>query len=306
MSQRKKRFRFGLVHILFLLFLAINFLPDNGQPDEYRFYLIGFAAILELLVILTTCFLSEKAANTVADVISAIYVLFIVWTLATVKFGLLRPALFPPFGKVLWQIIDDWKEILDNILYSVSSVLYGYLLALVAGLFLGLFISASYRLRNSFVYINKFFASIPPIVYVPYGIALLPTLRSVSIFVIFLAGFWPIFGGTISGVSNIDKEIIDSAKVLNVSGPKMLFRVLLPAALPEIFFGCMQGLSMSFIMLAAAEMVGGRKGLGYYVKSYSMLGDYTRTIAGVLIIGIVVILITFLFNLVRKRVVRWK
>ena len=304
MNQKKKWFK--LVHILFLVFLAINLLPDKGQPDEYRFYLIGFASILEVVVILVGCFFSEKAYNTVGDVVSAIYVLFILWTLATVKFGLLRPALFPPFGKVFWQIIEDREELINNIIYSVSSILYGYFLALVIGLFLGLFISASYRLRNSFVYINKFFASIPPIVYVPYAIALLPTLRSVSIFVIFLAAFWPIFGSTISGVSNIDQEIIDSAKVLNVSGPKMLFRVLLPAALPEIFFGCMQGLSMSFIMLAAAEMVGGRQGLGYYVKSYSMLGDYTRTIAGVLIIGVVVILITFLFNLIRKRVVRWK
>lgn len=295
-----------LVHVLFCVLLLINLLPDKGQPDEYWAYLAGFAVILEIIVILSQCFLSVKASNTVADVVSAIYVLFIVWTLATVKFGLLRPALFPPFGRVLWQIIDDRLELLDHIRASVSSILCGYSLALVTALFLGLFISASYRLRNSFVYINKFFASIPPVVYVPYGIALLPTLRSVSIFVIFLAGFWPIFGATISGVSHIDREIINSAKVLNISGPKMLFRVLLPAALPEIFFGCMQGLSMSFIMLTAAEMVGGRQGLGYYVKSYSMLGDYTRTIAGVLMIGVVVVLITLLFNAVKKRVIRWK
>ena len=295
-----------LVHLLFCLFLAVNLLPDKGQPDEYRFYLIGFAAILEIIVLLTGRFASGKTSDTVADVISAIYVLLIVWTLATVKLGLLRPALFPPFGKVIWQIIDDREELLSHIGCSVSSILEGYFLALVSALLLGLFISASYRLRNSFVYINKFFASIPPVVYVPYGIALLPTLRSVSIFVIFLAGFWPIFGATISGVSNIDREIIDSARALDVSGRKMLFRILLPAALPEIFFGCMQGLSMSFIMLTAAEMVGGRQGLGYYVKSYSMLGDYTRTIGGVLMIGIVVVLITFVFNSVKKRFIRWK
>jgi NitT/TauT family transport system permease protein len=68
----------------------------------------------------------------------------------------------------------------------------------------------------------------------------------------------------------------------------------------------MQGLSMSFIMLAAAEMVGGRKGMGYYVKSYSILGDYTRTIAGVLMIGTVIVLVTFFFNAVKKRFIRWK
>ena len=305
MMKRKRKW-LKLVHILFLVLLAVNFLPDKGQPDEHWMYLVGFAVILEVIVLMSECFLSERTAETIADVISSIYVLFIVWTLATVKFGLLRPALFPPFGRVFWQIIADREKLFENIRYSVSTILQGYFLALFVGLILGLFISTSYRLRNSFVYINKFFASIPPIVYVPYGIALLPTLRSVSVFVIFLAGFWPIFGATISGVSNIDREIIDSARVLNISGPKMLFRVLLPAALPEIFFGCMQGLSMSFIMLAAAEMVGGNKGMGYYVKSYSILGDYTRTIAGVLMIGVIVVLITFIFNAVKKRIIRWK
>ena len=57
---------------------------------------------------------------------------------------------------------------------------------------------------RKFLYkLGKFFASIPPVVYVPYGIALLPTLRSVSIFVIFLAGFWPIFGATMRAMKSV-------------------------------------------------------------------------------------------------------
>lgn len=108
--------------------------------------------------------------------------------------------------------------------------------------------------------------SIPPIVYIPYGIALLPTFRSVSIFVIFLASFWPIFAGTMSGVLNVDKKIVDSAKVLNVKKSAMLTSVVLPASLPQIFLGCNQGLSVSFILLTSAEMIGARDGMGYYVK----------------------------------------
>ena len=81
-------------------------------------------------------------------------------------------------------------------------------------------------------------------------------------------------------------------KVLNVKKFTMLFKIILPAALPEIFLGCNQGLGVSFILLTSAEMIGASRGIGFYVKQYSDFGDYTRTIVGLIVIGIVVVVIT--------------
>lgn len=130
--------------------------------------------------------------------------------------------------------------------------------------------------------------------------------RSVLVFVIFLATFWPVLASTMSGVLNVEQKVIDSAKVLNVKKFTMLFSVILPAALPQIFIGLNQGLTVSFILLTSAEMIGARDGLGYYVKQYSDFGDYTRAIVGILVIGIVVIAISFLFNKLQRYLLRWK
>ncbi len=180
------------------------------------------------------------------------------------------------------------------------------MLAVVIAIPLGLFLGWSVRLGNAATYISKFLGSIPPIVYIPYGIALLPTFRSVSVFVIFLATFWPVLASTMSGVLNVDKKTIDSAKVLNVSKSTMLFSVILPAALSQIFIGCNQGLSVSFILLTSAEMIGAQNGMGYYIKQYSDFGDYTCTIVGLLVIGAVIMLISFLFNKLQGYLLRWK
>ena len=123
---------------------------------------------------------------------------------------------FPAPGKVIAQFAEDKTVILTNIKSSVGIIIQGFLLAAVAAIPLGLLIGLNARLGNAASYLTKFFSSIPPIVYIPYGIALLPTFRSVSVFVIFLASFWPIFAGTMSGVLNVDKRTVDSAKVLNV------------------------------------------------------------------------------------------
>lgn len=182
----------------------------------------------------------------------------------------------------------------------------GYLLAAAAAIILGLLLGSSERLGNVATYIAKFLGAIPPIVYIPYGIALLPTLRSVSVFVIFLATFWPVLAGTMSGVMNVDKKTLDSARVLNVSRFTMLFSVILPASPPQIFIGCNQGLTVSFVLLISAEMIGAQSGLGYYIKNYSDFGDYTRTLVGLIVIGIVIVVISFGFNKIQKYLLRWK
>ena len=297
-----------VTHLLFLVLLGVQFIPDHASVTEpHTPWLIGFAVIVEVVTLaITPVFKKKESLNLILDIVGFIYGFLALWTILTAKTALLPAALFPPFGKVLAQFAEDAPKIAVNIKSSVGIILQGFLLALITAIPLGLILGWNARLGGAATYLSKFFSSIPPIVYIPYGIALLPSFRSVSVFVIFLASFWPVFAGTMSGVLHVDSRILDSAKVLNVSKPTMLLSVILPASLNQIFLGCNQGLSVSFILLTSAEMIGARDGMGYYVKYYSDFGDYTRTIVGLLVIGIVVIGVTFLVNSLQKYLLRWK
>lgn len=302
----KKRF-LRAVNFLFIALVAVQFLPNSALKEDNSIYVIWFSLIAEAAVILVSALSKkEQGLNLFSDIISFLYALLILWTIASAKTDLLDKALFPPPGDVFKQFIEDISKILLNIGSSLGIIVQGYILALVTAIPLGLFLGYSVRLGNAATYISKFLGSIPPIVYIPYGIALLPTFRSVSVFVIFLASFRPVLSGTMSGVLNVDKRVIDSARVLNVGKFSMLFSVILPASLSEIFVGCNQGLSVSFILLTSAEMIGANSGMGYYVKNYSDFGDYTRTIVGLLVIGIVVVVISFLFNKLQRVLLRYK
>ena len=305
MTAAKRYLR--ITHLLFILLLLIQLLPDRSTKDVFTNSLIIFAVGVEVVVLAASAFIkNERSLALLLDIAGFIYAILSIWTLATAKFNVLNDMLFPAPGKVIHQFADDKSVIITNIISSLGTTIKGFLLAAAIAIPLGLFIGWSARIGSAATYISKFFSSIPPIVYIPYGIAFLPTFKSVSVFVIFLATFWPVFAGTMSGVLGVDKKIIDSAKVLNVSKPEMLFSVILPASLQQIFLGCNQGLSVSFILLTSAEMIGARDGMGYYVKYYSDFGDYTRTITGLLVIGFVVIAVTFLFNKFQNRLLRWK
>jgi NitT/TauT family transport system permease protein len=302
----QRRF-FRFCHVLFAVFLLVQLLPDRVVRDPRHAYALALILFMELVTALVSAFIKKpRSLDLFTDIAGFVYGFLILWTLATAKFNLLKASFFPPPGVVFEQALRDGALIFVNIRTSLGIVAQGYVLALIIAIPLGLFLGWNARLGNAAIYISKFFSSIPPVVYIPYGIALLPTFRSVSVMVIFLASFWPVLAGAMSGVLNVEKEIVDSARSLSIGKAAMLFQIILPASLPGIFIGCNQGLSVSFILLTSAEMIGARSGLGYYVKNFSDLGDYTRIVVGVLVIGIVVTVIVFFFNKLQRYLLRWK
>lgn len=305
MTLKKRYLR--VTHLLFIILLLIQLIPEQSTKPAFTSSLVKFAIGFEVLVLVGSSLIKkEESLALLVDIAGFVYILLAAWSLATAKYNYLNDLLFPAPGRVIHQFVIDRDKISDNIKSSLITIVKGFVFAVAAAVPLGLIIGWNARTGNAATYITKFFSSIPPIVYIPYGIALLPTFKSVSVFVIFLATFWPVFAGTMSGVLGVDKKIIDSAKVLNVRKPEMLFKVILPASLQQIFLGCNQGLSVSFILLTSAEMINAKDGMGYYVKYYSDFGDYTRTITGLLVIGFVVIGVTFLFNKLQNYLLRWK
>jgi len=302
---------FTVANALFIIFLLIQSIPDKAyRIADHPRYTIIFIVFLEVLLLIVS-FLQKKeqSRRILTDIAGVVYGFFIFWLLATVKLSLVKQAkqaVFPPPGAVLERFAADFDIMLINIRASISLIFQGYVIAIVLALPLGLFLGWNARTSAVAGYISKFLSSISPIVYIPYAIVLLPTFRSASMFVIIVASFWPIFACTMSGVRNVEKRLIDSAKMLCVDRFTMLFSIVLPAALPQIFIGCNQGLGISFILLVSAEMIGARSGLGFYVNNYANFGNYTNALVGVIVIGIVVTFITFLFNSAQRYLLRWK
>ena len=290
-----------------MIAVAVQFLPDKIDKEAYSSYVIWLTVGIQVLVVILTFVLKKtESFNLVKDIVGFIYGFLILWTLLTAKFDVLNGVFFPPPGRVLEQFIEDFGAILNNIKSSVITVFEGFVLASVIAIPLGLIFGCFARLGNAATYISKFLGSIPPIVYIPYGIALLPTFHSVSVLVIFLATFFPVLGNTMGGVISMDEKLINSAKVLNVSKFTLLTSVIFPAVLPQIFTGCNTGLATSFVLLTSAEMIAARDGLGFYIKQYSDFGDYTRVVLGIIIIGIVIVAISYFINSLERFVMKWK
>ncbi len=232
--------------------------------------------------------------------------LLLVWQVFTGWFKVLNPLLFPPPAQVFSLLLEDGGTFIDSVISSFRLLFFGYLLAIVTAIPCGLIVGWQRRLQLALEPVTNLLGPIPPIVYIPYAIALLPTFTLSSIFVIFVGAFWPLFINTVAGVQNVEKGLIDSARTLGVSQWSMLRRILLPGALPQILTGGTVSLVLAFILLTAAEMIGATSGLGWYVKYFSDFGDYPRVVAGILVIGAVVLVLMTLYHRLSGYLLRWQ
>ena len=288
------------VNLLFVLDLALLALPSQRSMDAPWAYLVV------LLLIEATFLLRYRThrEKSLLDIVSVGYLFLGIWDLLS-RLNLTHPVLVPPPENVFYVFVSQRELMLQGVVSSLRLLVLGVGLALVLGVFLGLIVGWVPRLRSAVLPIANVISPIPPLVYTPYVVAVMPTFKSASVFVIFCAVFWPTFQNMVQRVGTIDRKIIQSAQVMNVSTPTMLFRVILPYCKPSILASLSGTIRAALLCLTGAELLGASSGLGYFVKKFSDYADYTKVIAGIILMGIVVTVLMAAVEWLQKKLVKW-
>lgn len=205
-------------------------------------------------------------------------------------------------GKALWVSLP---ELLKGTYYSFLILVPGYLAAVGAGIAVGLLVGTTGGLDRAFTPFARVAAPIPPTVYIPYAIAVLPTFRVSAIFVIFVGAFWPVFLNAAAGAASLERRHRDNARILGIRGFEYLWKIVFPASLPHIFSGMAVGLALSFILLTVAELFGANAGLGRFVQYYADFADYPRMVAGILYTGLITFLSMEGLDRVKRKALFW-
>ncbi len=255
-------------------------------------------------------------------------VVVIIWQITAVIFN--QPWIFPTPLSVLTVLMHPLQDILasgsliSNTLASLLRVVIGFSVAAVTGVFFGLLVGSTAWLRALFGPMIEILRPLCPIAWMPFAIAVfkmrtLPQIFGVDysgtildevqigmVFVLFWGAFFPIFTNTCDGIMGVRKNYITLAETLGADKKTVVFRVFLPAALPMILTGLRLGLSLSWFVLIAAEMLPGTtSGLGYLLFYASGLAEMNVVIACMVIISVVGASLNGLTLLLLKKMVSW-
>ena len=203
---------------------------------------------------------------------------------------------------------------IDIVLTSIKTVFAGFLLALLIAVPIGIEIGLSPSSRSAFYWSIQVFKPVSPVVWYLLVFMIVKTLyigdSSDNAFVISfisvgLCAMWATLVNTAMGVSSVDKDYINVAKVLKLGTFQKVFKVILPSSLPLIFTGLRITLSVAWMVLIAIELLAQSQGLGLFVWEEFQNGandSNSKIIVAMFVIGIIGFLLDRLMLTVQNMV----
>jgi len=186
--------------------------------------------------------------------------------------------------------------------HSLLRVAMGFGFAAALAVPLGFLIGMSrmvYRALDPFIQVLK---PISPLAWMPLALYTIKDSDISGVFVIFICSVWPMLINTAFGVANVRREWLNVAKTLEVTPLRRAFEVILPAAAPTILTGMRISMGIAWLVIVAAEMLVGGTGIGYFVWNEWNNLSLTNVIFAILVIGIVGMVLDWLFARLQKAV----
>jgi len=126
-----------------------------------------------------------------------------------------------------------------------------------------------------------------------------------KIAMVFVDCLFPMVIYTYHGVKGVNTEILWSARSKGVKGTRLVWKVLLPHAMPQIYDGVQLGIVISLLISFVSEMVSGGGGLGYLMISAFRYMNVLEAFASLIMISLLGFLFSKLGIVIRNRVLFW-
>lgn len=241
---------------------------------------------------------------------ASVVLLVVLWQLvaASGNFGRALPSpgdVARQFGFMLVHPIGR-TSLYGHIWASMVRVLSAFLVAVVTGIPLGLFLGWNRKFEAVVKPIFEIFRPIPPIAWIPLAILWFGIDETPKIFICFIGAFVPTVMNAYTGIRFTDPMLLDAARMLGGNRRQLFTAVAVPSALPAIFAGLQNGLSLSWMCVLAAEMVGAQQGIGYLILLGMDMSNPAMIITGMLLIGAIGAGIAVLLRFAEKRICPWK
>lgn len=246
-----------------------------------------------------------KKLLSLKNILVSLVILLVVWQLAFWVSDF-NAALFPsPL-----QAFNALAEMVSSgILFThIGASMYrfaaGYVSSVIIAVLLGLILG---RLPKVFQYINpavQLLRPISPMAWMPFivlwfGIGDIP-----AIVIIFIAAFFPVLLSTVSAVGGIDPIYLKVSENFGIRQPQIMWKVIFPAAFPQIANGIHLALGTAWVFLVAGEMVGAQSGLGYLVIDARNNLRADILFADIIVIGFIGLLFDTLLKAAEKQILK--
>jgi len=230
--------------------------------------------------------------------------LFVVWEAACRAFNI-PPFFLPPPSLVAKAFVDYWWALGKNSLFTLSTTLIGFGLAVGFGLLLGLAVGWSRAIYAGVYPLMIGFNAIPKVALVPilvlwFGIGFVPAVLTA-----FLISFFPIVVNVATGLATIEPELEDVLKALGASKLDIMRKVGIPRTLPYFFGSLKVAITLAFVGSVISESVASNDGIGNLMLQAQAQFQVPLIFAGLIALAVEGIVMYALMAALESRMTGW-
>ena len=231
-------------------------------------------------------------------------IMFIVWEAAVRLFNI--PTFFlPPPTAIANAFVEYWTPIYRHSLYTLSTTMIGFAMAVGFGLVLGLVVGWSRSIYAGLYPLMIGFNAIPKVAVVPilvlwFGIGFVPAVLTA-----FLISFFPIVVNVATGLATIEPELEDVLKALGASKLDIMRKVGIPRSLPYFFGSLKVAITLAFVGSVVSETVGANKGIGKLMLDAQAAFQVPIVFAGLLVLAVMGIVLYAATAAIEARFTGW-
>ena len=197
-------------------------------------------------------------------------------------------------------------RLINDVIASLYRVAWGFTAGVLSAVPLGLVIGRSLATRNALLPWINFFRSLSPIAWIPFAIIWFGVGDPPAIFILFIAVFFQIALATSAAVATVPKIYYRVGEDMGLSDTDLLFRITLPAIMPQLVTALRVAIGVAWMVVVAAEMIAVPSGLGYLIVDARNGLRMDLVVCGMITIGAIGIGLDILFaRLAKIPSVRW-
>lgn len=234
-------------------------------------------------------------------------IILIIWQLAGV-FGLVSKIVLPtPLDIFLaFQELIKTGELFGHLSISVFRAAAGFFIGGSLGIILGTIVGFSTRSEQYLDPSVQMLRTVPHLAVAPLFVLWFGFGETSKVLLIADGAFFPLYVNAFLGIRGVDSKLFDVARVLEFSKRKLITKLILPAALPNLLLGARLSLGVAWVSLVVAELMGSTEGIGYMIMDARQFSNTDIVFVGIIIFAFVGKFSDSLVRLLEVKFLRWR
>ena len=251
---------------------------------------------------------SSRAMRLKIGAVLGFLALWSIVSTAVVVLKLFNPIFFPGPWVVAGALVTLAMkgQLWGHIGATLERVALGFSTGALLAIGLGL-PSGHFRVvRNIVEPVVELLRPIPPLAMLPLFLVWIGIGETSKVGFITYATFFPMFLTTVHAVGQMDPLLVRAAQSLGARPSQLFFRVILPAALPDMLTGLRLGIALSFFVIVISEFIGAEQGLGFLINDGRSFFLVPQMLGAAALLGLFGYAGNALVRLVERRLLRWQ